>query len=64
MSKDFRMDDLVELHDCAEMSGRKGRIKGIATDLAEFKMYIIELMTPLPNGFTNIVMTEHCIKHL
>lgn len=52
----------VKLVNCLELSGKLGTVKGIANQLAEFTNYIIELDDVLPNGYTNLVITQHCVE--
>lgn len=44
------------------LDGKYAHVKGIATHHPEGTHYIIEMYEPLETGYTNLVLTEHCLE--
>ena len=57
-------NQLVKIHHTTSpfLDGKYAHVKGISSNHAEATYYIIEMYELLENGYTNLVLSEHCLE--
>lgn len=65
--KEWNPGEVVIVHSIGDDKEYRAKIAGIASELAEMKIMIVELIDKLPREdypYTHIAITEHCLKKI